>query len=211
MKKTNNDSRRIGIFGASGSGKTTKALELVKDCRRLIVFDALDDFTGRFTRIANFEFLKTYLIKNYAKGFRVAYVPPEGSEPFALSELCYFLRDLQRGYKFNQHQAKVTLFVDELNISYPLGYHNSKPKNGFSFVNLQGRHYGINVLGASQRISLVDLPFRSNLSDVFIFRQADFNDIKAAVSIMGAQNKQRILDLPNYKYIYKNDKGEVIC
>lgn len=210
MKKKTTDSRRIGLFGASGSGKTTKALELVKECRRLIVFDALDDFTGKFTRIANFDYLKTYLIKNYSKGFRVAYVPPEGSEPFALSELCYFLRDLQRGFKFNQHQAKVTLFVDELNISYPLGYHNSKPKNGFSFVNLQGRHYGINVVGCSQRVSLVDLPFRSNLSDLFIFRCADVNDVKVAAQMLGSKFKQDIIELPNYKYFYKDISGAVV-
>ena len=211
MRKMTTSSRRIGIFGASGSGKTTKALELVKDCKRLIVFDVLDDFTGKFTRITNFTFLKTFLIKNYAKGFRVAFVPPSGSEPFALSELCLFLKLLQRGYKEGKHQVKICLFVDELNVSYPLGYHNRNPQNGFSFVNLQGRHYGINVVGVSQRPSLVCLPFRANLSDVFIFRMADFNDIKAAVQMFGSAYRQQILDLPNYKYLYKNDQGKISC
>lgn len=211
MKKTITSSRRIGIFGASGSGKTTKALELVKDCKRLIVFDVLDDFGGKFTRVTDFNFLKKFLINHYATGFRVAFVPPSGYEPAALSDLCLFLRNLQRGYKFNQHHAKITLFVDELNISYPLGYHNRNPQNGFSFVNLQGRHYGINVVGVSQRPSLVCLPFRANLSDIFVFRMADFNDIKAAVSMFGNQYRQQILALPNYKYIYKDDTGKISC
>lgn len=204
------DSRRVGIFGASGSGKTTKALDLVKDSRRLVVFDALDEFTGKFPRKTNLDELKVYLIKNYAKGFRVAYVPPFGSEPRALSDLCDFLRRLQSGFKYNQHAAKITLFVDELNRSFPLGYSRQKPANGFCFVCNQGRHYGINVVGCSQRMSQVDMPFRANLSDLFVFRLADYNDIKCAVAMVGVPFKQQLLELPNYKYIYKNEQGGVV-
>ena len=206
MKKAR-DSRRIGLFGASGSGKTTKALKLVEKCRRLIVFDALDDFTGKFIRTTDLSKLKAYVIKNYVRGFRIAYVPPAGSEPRALSDLSLFLRDLQKGYKFNKHQAKITLFVDELNLSFPLGYSKSKPDNGFCFLNNQGRHYGINIVGCSQRMSMVDMPFRANLSDLFVFRLADFNDLKAATAIIGTPYREQILNLPNYKYIFKNEEG----
>lgn len=212
MVKTKIDSRRVGIFGASGSGKTTKALKLVENCRRLIVFDVLDDFTGKFIRTTDLSKLKAFVIKNYVRGFRIAYIPPAGSEPRALSELSLFLRDLQRGYKFNKHNAKVTLFVDELNIAFPLGYSRQKPDNGFCFLNNQGRHYGINVIGCSQRISLVDMPFRANLSDLFVFRVADYNDIKAATAILGAPYRDTIQNLPNYKYIYKNEGGvKCVC
>ncbi len=207
MKKNITQSRRIGIFGSSGSGKTTKALTLVKDCKRLIVFDTLDDFVGKFYRITSFDNLKRYLIKSYSTGFRIAYVPPAGSEPLALSELCHFLKELQTGYKYSQHCAKITLFVDELNLSFPLGYSRNKPQNGFSFLNNQGRHYGINVIGVSQRMSQVDMPFRANLSDLFVFRLSDYNDIKTAVSMLGIDYKQKLLNLPNYKYIYKNEQG----
>lgn len=201
------DARRVGIFGASGSGKTTKALDIVKNCRRLIVVDVLDDFVGKFKRFTDLSELKRYCIYNYIKGFRVSYVPPYGAEIRALDELSSFIRNLQAGYKNNKHSAKVTLFVDELNRLFPLGYTRERPLNGFGFLCNQGRHYGVNLVGVSQRVSQVDMPFRSNLSDVYFFRMADFNDIKAAVSIVGSQNRQRILDLQNYKYIYKDDKG----
>lgn len=206
MKKVS-DSRRIGIFGASGSGKTTKALKLVENCRRLVVFDALDDFSGKFIRTTDISKLKMYVIKNYVKGFRIAYVPPAGSEPRALSELSLFLKNLQTGFKFNKHQSKITLFVDELNLSFPLGYSKNKPDNGFCFLNNQGRHYGINVIGCSQRMSLVDMPFRANLSDLFVFRLSDYNDLKAATAMIGAPYREKIQNLPNYSYIYKNEQG----
>lgn len=206
-KKNNTDSRRVGIFGASGSGKTTKAIDLIKNCQRLIVFDILDDFIGYFRRFTSLDELKVYVIKHYTKGFRVSYVPPYGSEARALSDLSEFIKYIQTGYKIGQHTAKVTLFVDELNRSFPLGLTRNKPLNAFGFLCNQGRHYGVNIVGVSQRMSMVDMPFRANLSDVYLFRLSDFNDVKAATSIFGSQYRQTILNLPNYKYLYKNENG----
>lgn len=210
MRVKQTDSRRVGIFGASGSGKTTKALDLIKSCQRLVVFDVLDDFVGKFRRFTSLDDLKVFLIKNYVKGFRAAYVPPYGSEARALSDLSEFLKNLQVGFKLRQHNAKVTLFVDELNRSFPLGLTKQKPLNGFGFLCNQGRHYGVNIIGVSQRVSMVDMPFRANLSDLYIFRLADFNDVKAAAAMIGSKYRPRILDLPNYKYIYKNENGVLI-
>ena len=209
-KKNNTDSRRVGIFGASGSGKTTKALDLIKNCQRLIVFDPLDDFIGSFRRFTSLDELKVYVIKHYTKGFRVCYVPPYAAEVRALSDLSEFVKYIQTGYKIGQHSAKVTLFVDELNRSFPLGLTRNKPLNAFGFLCNQGRHYGVNIGGVSQRMSMVDMPFRANLSDVYIFRLADFNDVKAATSVFGSQYRQHILNLPNYKYLYKHENGVLI-
>ena len=195
-KRITKDSRRIGIFGASGSGKTTKALNLIKQTQRLIVFDVLDDFVGTFRRFTSLDRLKVFLIENYTKGFRVCYVPPYGSEARALSELSEFIKNIQFGYKIGQHSAKITLFVDELNRSFPLGYTKAKPLNGFGYL-----------VGVSQRMSMVDMPFRANLSDLYIFRLADYNDVKAATAMLGSQYRGKILALPNYQYIYKNESG----
>ena len=117
------------------------------------------------------------------------------------------MKNLQIGFKTQQHGAKITLFVDELNRSFPLGFTKAKPLNGFGFLCNQGRHYGVNIVGVSQRVSMVDMPFRANLSDLYIFRLADYNDVKAATAMLGSQYRQRILDLQNYKYIYKNESG----
>ncbi len=75
MIKKDIQARRIGIFGASGSGKTTKALELVAKVNRLIAFDPLDDLTKIKTRISDIEYLKRFVLKNYAKGFRIRFIP----------------------------------------------------------------------------------------------------------------------------------------
>ena len=209
MIKKDAQARRIGIFGASGSGKTTKALDLVAKVNRLIAFDPLDDLTQIKTRISDLEYLKKFVLKNYAKSFRVRFVPNLAKAKEQLSEISLFLRELQAGYKFNRHNALVTLFVDELDTSFPLNISRSMGENGFYFLCCRGRHYGINIVGNSQRMSLVDLPFRANLSDLFVFRLADFNDIKAATQMLGTPYRQRIIDLTNFKYIYKNPEGVI--
>lgn len=205
--KKQHDARRVGIFGASGSGKTTKAKELTKKIKRFISFDALDNQSGRaFTSLPE---LQRFVMANYAKGFRVRYVPDMAKTVQELSELSGFLLKLQTAYKEKRLSTQVTLFVDELDISFPLNISRSKPDNKFYYICCRGRHYGINIIGISQRMSLVDLPFRANLSDLFIFRLADFNDLSTAAAMLGKPYKETVRALPNYKYIYKSPDGRI--
>lgn len=201
--------RRVGIFGASGSGKTTKALSIIKNVNRLIVFDPLDEFGYKFAKFTDVKSLTKAIIKNYATGFKVRFVPNLGQAKKQLSEICVFLKLLQSGYKINKLSSLVTLYVDELDLGFPLNESRADPENGFYYLCCRGRHYGINIVGVSQRMSLVDLPFRANLSDMYIFRLADFNDIKSACAMIGNQYKSQIQSLQNYKYIYKNPHGEI--
>jgi hypothetical protein len=59
-------------------------------------------------------------------------------------------------------------------------------------------------------MSLVDLPFRANLSDLFIYRPADFNDLSTAATMLGKPYKAMLSTLPNYKFIYKGADGQII-
>ena len=208
MKKaTRHDARRVGIFGASGSGKTTKAKEITKNVKRLISFDALDNLSGRaFTSLQE---LQRYIVANYAKGFRVRFVPRLSQAVQDLSTLSNWLVKIQEPYKSGKMSAQITLFVDELDTSFPLNISRTQTNNGFYFICCRGRHYGINIVGVSQRMSLVDLPFRANLSDLFIFRLSDYNDLSTATQMLGKPYKSTLSALPNYKYIYKSPDGNI--
>ena len=205
--KKQNDARRIGIFGASGSGKTTKAKEITKGVKRLISFDALDNLSGRaFTSLQE---LQRYIMANYAKGFRVRYIPDMGEAISDLSQLSGWLLRLQEPYKRGSLSTQITLFVDELDLSFPLNISKRDAKNKFYFICCRGRQWGINIVGISQRMSLVDLPFRANLSDLFVFRLADYNDLSTAAAMLGKPYKETVRALPNYKYIYKAPDGKI--
>lgn len=209
MKKQKPNSARIGVFGASGSGKTTLGLALVKSSNRVIFFDPLDDLPAKH-RFTDINRLKQFLVKNYVTGFRVAFVPNLGRAAEQLNDISQFLITMQNGFKFSDYSQLVTLFVDELDLSFPLNLSKTQPDNKFYFLCCRGRHYGINLVGISQRMSQVDLPFRANLSDLFILRLADFNDIKNAVNMLGSQWREPVQNLKNHEYIYKGSTGYVV-
>lgn len=209
MKKQKPNSARIGVFGASGSGKTTLGLALVKSSNRVIFFDPLDDLPAKH-RFTDINRLKQFLVKNYVAGFRVAFVPNLGRAAEQLNDISQFLITMQNGFKFSDYSQLVTLFVDELDLSFSLNLSKTQPDNKFYFLCCRGRHYGINIVGISQRMSMVDLPFRANLSDLFILRLADFNDIKNAVNMLGSQWREPVQNLKNHEYIYKGSTGYVV-
>ena len=67
--------QRLGIFGASGCGKTTKARELTAGLGRVIYFDPLGEW-GRDKGVKPFvslDKLKQALRRNFGQGFRFAF------------------------------------------------------------------------------------------------------------------------------------------
>ncbi len=204
--------QRVGIFGASGCGKTTKARELTANLSRLIYFDPLAELatsagiTGVFSSI---DRLKIALKRDFCKGFRFDFIPTFGNEIKELNDLCYFLLEVQSGYKAGKHQAQITLFVDELDIAFPSGITQRDTQNGFAYLCRRGRHYGINLIGISQRPHQVDICFRGNCSGVYWFRHAEPSDIDVAARALGKEYRETLRNLGNYQYIYKSG-GQVI-
>lgn len=195
---------RVGIFGASGCGKTTKARELTAGLNRIVYFDPLQEIAREkgIKPFRNFLQLKKALLDNFKRGFRFAFCPDFGSEIQQLNDLSYFLIELQRGYG-SQHTAKITLVVDELDVSFPSGILQKDRRNGFAFLSCRGRHSGINIIGISQRMPLVDITFRANCSALYIFRHTEPADIEVASRLLGREYKETFKKLNNYEYFYK--------
>ena len=198
--------QRLGIFGASGSGKTTKARELTGKLGRIVYFDPLQELARErgIKAFRDLESLKSALRKEFARGFRFAFCPGFGDEISQLNDLCYFLVALQNGYMTGQHTAKMTLVVDELDLGFPSGMTQRDPKNGFAYLCRRGRHYGINLVGISQRPAQVDVCFRANCSGMYLFRHTDPIDFDIGVKMLGREYRETFRKLDNYQYIYKS-------
>lgn len=198
--------RRIGIFGASGSGKTTKARELTQHLNRIVFIDPLGDFIqtrGAKVIYGNMAEFKKTLERSFRGGFRIVFVANFGEVEQQLNEICYFLVNMQAGYLAGLHNAQITLCVDELDEGFRSGIMQRNAKNGFGFLCKRGRHYGINLIGISQRTAQVDVCFRGNLSDLYLFRHVDPIDTQKAVDMLGREYKTRFMQLNNYQYFYK--------
>lgn len=199
------DAIRLGFFGASGSGKTYRAKQLVKNLQRLVVFDPTPEVDwASETRDGVFylDEAKEYIGNHIETGFRVCIVPHFGQETAELNNLCLFLITLQRIY--SKYGLKITLVVDEMDLSFSTGTMQRFPKNYFGYLCRRGRHLGVNLLGLSQRINQVDTTFRANLSGVYLFQHTELIDIKQALALINKQYHQKFLSLQPRQYIYKS-------
>lgn len=205
---------RYGIFGASGSGKTTKARQIIKNCGRLVVFDSVKnewaqkagEWLGRGAVVCyNLPDFKAVLTKRWRKGFKIVFVPQFGREIAALHEVSSVIWNAQAGFG-RDHLAKITFFVDEAQEGAPAGLKQKLPAHGALRLSVMGRARGVNFIVASQRIKSVDINIRSNLTGLYIFRLSDLADVQEARRLLMGENAGTI---PNYAYFYKDENGKI--
>lgn len=195
---------RIGIYGASGLGKTTLARHLIKDVKRLIVFDPMEDYGGGKGWITchSISEVRAAVKKKWKTGFRVSFIPTVGKEPEDLNNLSWFCLKAQKNYKGNENKhPTLTLVADELNLAFPARSAKSE-HNGFPNICSRGRHYGINVYGISQRVAEVHVRFRGNTSAMYILRQGDLLDIDTLARMLISTPKKALISLKNFEFIY---------
>lgn len=193
--------RRIGVWGASGSGKSSYVKRATKGRRRVVVFDPLDEYGPLCrVRVETVDAVRAAMRADWS-GFRIAYVPPAGQEPRALSQLCRLLIAAQAPFKMTGKGAGLTLIVEELNLSFPVSGGEAKC-TGFAEICSRGRHYGIEVYGLSQRIAEVATRFRGNCTETVVLRQQGPRDLKAATDAIGG-HKDAIAALRDLDYLHE--------
>jgi len=196
---------RIGVWGASGSGKSEWTKRKVKLIKRLVIFDPLDEYSalaGRscpIKRVTTVDQVRQAMLTNWT-GFRIAYVPPTGKEPRALSQLCKLLMQAQEGFKAKGRGAGITLVIEEMNLSFPVSG-GAQKSVGFAEVCSRGRHYGIEVYGLSQRIAEVSTRFRGNCTETIALRQQGPRDVQAASDALGI-DRDWVRGLKNLEYLH---------
>lgn len=178
---------RIGVWGASGSGKTTVVIDLVRTTKRLVIFDPEDEFTGKLrgvTRCTTLDQIKAGMRAKW-NSFRLAYVPPPGKESAALSNLSRLVVFAQEPYRESTNPAhRLTLVADELNTAFPV--HGGEARcPGFVEICARGRKRAIHTIGVSQRVTEVSTRFRGNLSEQIFLRAEELIDQKRAAEVLG--------------------------
>ncbi len=156
------------------------------------------DWRSECEVVLNYAEAVEYISDHFTSEFRVCIIPEFGNEEKQLDDLCLFLIELQR--QFHRHRAKITLVVDELDLSFNSGTTMKNKKNYFGYLCRRGRHLGVNLLGISQRINQVDTAFRSNLTGVYLFQHTEQIDIKQCLQMLHKQHHQTFLDCINAPY-----------
>jgi len=174
---------RVGVWGASGSGKSSYVKAALDKRRRVVVFDPQAEYPGK--RLGSLESVRREMRVNWSS-FRISYTPPPGKEAQALSGLCRLLLAAQRPFKETGRGAPLVLVVEEMNLSFPVAGGSAKCP-GFAEICSRGRHYGIETWGVSQRIAEVETRFRGNCTETVVFRQKGHRDQAAAAQELGAR------------------------
>lgn len=208
MKK---NAGRKGVWGCSGSGKTTRAKELLEERSRVIAFDPMDrDFRGRsFKRCASkLQVLKT-IRDGWQDGFKIQ-IPTGFDKKTCLKIMAEFvpmLFDVMQPYadeRRDMEGREITLMIDEGDLFIPNDRSGEEIQAHIDNLTRRGRHYGIETILASQRMAQVGTTFRGNCTEHYIFAQADHNDVKAALAILGPEHKKDLIGLKAHEYIHKS-------
>lgn len=205
------DAKRIGVFGASGSGKSTLTASLLKARTRVIAFDPQMDYSSKrdYTTVHSCLELVRHLKDRWSRSFKVAYVPRMGADCVQeLHMVSMVLVRLQEPYFAYKHDRKITFVVDELNKSYPVAGIRADLR-GFGELCSRGRHYGIEVIGASQRMAEVNTNFRGNLSEVYFLRLIEHNDIAAVRATLGPKYAEQVRGFPNFRFLRRCENGAI--
>lgn len=196
----------LGIFGRSGSGKSSLLKEALRGESRVVAFDPLAEMTGRGWK--TFSGQMQPLLKHMgASGtrLRASYQPAKGVDRIkALDRLSEAILKAQGGFKAGRHRSKILFVVEEMSGCFPLGAEKKCP----NFVEIcdRGRHYGIRVCGVSQGVNKVAGTFRDRLDAVCVLAQMRKSTQETAADLIG-EHWRTVRDLQNFEYLaYQNGK-----
>jgi DNA helicase HerA-like ATPase len=196
------DADRIAVFGRSGSGKSTLTKTMLRDRDRVVVVDPMEEYARArgFVRADRVAQVLVHLRRSWSRSFRIAFVPAAMREPSELHALSLVLLQAQAPYYEERDDRKLTLVVEELNKAFPVA---ALPRElyGFGEVCSRGRHYGIEVIGVSQRPAEVNTRFRGNTTASYWFALAEAVDETAAARALGRTHAARLRQFPTGRYL----------
>ena len=203
MKK---DAEIIGIWGGRGSGKTTRQIELMQDRDRVIVLDPIGSFKAKgFKTVRSLPAMYQEIKDGWATGFRVIVRTPsnEAACISLMQQLSRALFIIQRPYYQGRDKRKITLVIDEAHKFFPNRRMTPAEQEPLEDIIALGRHYGIEMISASQRLAKVWTEYRGNCSQHYFFMQGDHSDFSAVLSIIGTENRDALRGLEVHQYLHK--------
>jgi ABC-type dipeptide/oligopeptide/nickel transport system ATPase component len=194
------NSSRIAVYGRSGSGKSTYVKNLIKKLKRVVVFDVMAEYSQLqgYETAYDINQVKAIMIRK-PKTFKIAYQSRAGSEQQDLHLLSCLLALAQTPYLKGIHNTELTLVAEELSTAYPNQIKQNL--NGFQNLCQRGRHYGINIIGITQRPATVSKNFFGNTNKTIIFPLAWQDDIKGILNLIGKKYQQDLLNLQPHNYL----------
>lgn len=176
-------------MGKTGSGKTVRALKLIEDRPRVVIFDTLGhDYTDGVV-FYDLAALKAFWLKIYQGKFRLIYRPANDVEEF--DEVCNL------AYKC----GNLVLVAEELDLFAP-------PRQltpGIRHILKRGRHADITFIGITQRPYGIDRTVTALANEVYVFKTDEPRDIRYLAERLGEGIVPKLAALEPYQYVLQKD------
>ena len=199
------DAELINISGARGSGKTTRQIELIDGLDRVIVLDPIGTFKAAgFTKVGSLPSMYRKIKEGWHSGFRIYFHTPPSQ--IACTEIMKRLsRDLfkiQKPYYEDRDDRKITLVIDEAHKFFPNRQMSPEDQEPLEDIIALGRHYGIEMIAATQRLAKLWTEYRGNSTQAYYFMQGSSADYNAVLSMIGNEHREALRELNVHDYLH---------
>lgn len=210
MRKT---SFQLFVSGRKGQGKTTLTDAVAAGFNRVFVYDILGEYQAKgYVVVRSMAEMRAAVRKRWKKGWRVAFVParpreksktdPGISYQSQLAEMCDTICRIQMPYKETPDGRQppipsVLFIIEEMRWSYPTSANISE----MAELTTLGRHYGVNMIGTTQRIAEVSTNFKGTSDARYFFAQDEAADIDTIARMIGRQHLPALKSLRPHQYL----------
>jgi hypothetical protein len=176
------------IFGKRGSGKSVLASSLIRDQKRVLIYDTLGEYTEGVI-IESYPELCKFWAKVYRQNFRIIYQPLDPDGDF--ETVCDLV--------FNC--GNITYLVEEIDCFC------SAQALGINFKSIiqRGRHKDITLIGITQRPAGIARLITSQAKAMRIFNTTEPRDIDYFRQILGEALIKKLAELKEYEYVLWQD------
>jgi len=191
----------ILILGMKGSGKSTKAREVIREHRRKIWIDPMFEHSDGVI-VENFNDLVKYVEPLRHTSYSVILRTTTDGEAEKLITL------LTRGQPGQSLLPGATVMIDELD---KLCSPTSVPEGIRRLANY-GRHFGVNVIGVSRRPKSIARDFTANADRIIIGKIQEPSDLKYIEEFTNHAFVERAAVLDNFEFVEwpKDQQTEIV-
>ncbi len=176
------------VMGKRGCGKSFLVKQLIKNIRRLFVYDSMGEYTDGVV-VEDMAELRKFWSKVYRGHFRIIYRPTDAESEF--EPICQLIWVC--GY--------MTLVAEEVQT-----FCNTRSIcKDFKAIVAKGRHRDITLIGVTQRPAEISKLLTSQAKEICIFNTTEPNDLQYFKDSFGSELVEKIGQLQQYEYVFWKD------
>jgi len=174
------------IFGKRGTGKSYLANKLIRDERRLLIYDTLSEYKeGVVFDAEQADQFKEFWRHVYRGNFRLIYRPLKpDAEIDDIAELVFALGDM-------------TFLVEEVDCFCT----SWQISDAFAHIVQRGRHKNISLIGVTQRPFGIHRLLTSQAKEIYVFGTNEPRDRDYLKLLLGEAIEPKLDQLKQYEYV----------